>query len=127
MQKRSKRKKTKYPALDPQLNLKTRFKEISDIDYLDKLNDEEKAWLNKFMAETVNADFRHREQLYKTSGQKKELYKRNNARNRDVYTKAEAQNKITNLLDVGTEKLEIDGFEDMMICKIDLENSLKKK
>lgn len=112
-------KKVKYPALDPQVNLKTRYKEIADIDYLDQLNDEELAWLNKFMKETVNADFRHSDPLHNSNEKRREIYRENNSRNRDVYTLSEAGNKLGSAVDY--KDLTMEGFEDMIITKIDLE------
>lgn len=55
--KKTRRSEAEFPALDPKLNLKTRY-EILDYDYLDKLSQEEKQWLNNFSAEYVNADFK---------------------------------------------------------------------
>jgi hypothetical protein len=68
--KKSRRSEAKYPALDPQLNLKTRFEQL-DIDYLDQLpeswtdpktgkkwsGDQLKQYLNDFTNEHVHADF----------------------------------------------------------------------
>lgn len=54
--KRTKRSQSKYPALDPRLNLKTRYDEI-DYDYIDQLNEKEKAWLNNFSKEYTGASF----------------------------------------------------------------------
>lgn len=68
--KRNKRSNSKFPALDPHLNLKTRFEQL-DIDYLDKLpanwvdpksgkkwsNTQLKQYLNDFTNESIHADF----------------------------------------------------------------------
>lgn len=66
--KRTRRSEAKYPALDPHLNLKTRFEEL-DFDYIDQLPDtwtdpktgkkyNPKQWLNDFTNEHTHADFR---------------------------------------------------------------------
>jgi hypothetical protein len=55
--KTTRRSSSKYPALDPRLNLKTRS-ELIEIDYLDKLSEKDKQWLNDFNSEFVNADFK---------------------------------------------------------------------
>jgi hypothetical protein len=68
--KRTRRSGSKYPALDPQLNLKTRFEQL-DTDYLNKLpknwtdpktgktwtDDQLKQYLNDFTNEFIHADF----------------------------------------------------------------------
>lgn len=89
---KNKRSRTKYPALKPELNLKTRY-ELIDYDYVDKLSEEEKAWLNKFTEEYVNASLNTEDldkNLHNTEELKKDCYRRNNARNRDILTKAKA-------------------------------------
>lgn len=92
--KNSKRSRAKYPALLPEYNLKTRFDEI-DYDYIHKLSNEEKEWLNRFTEEYINAEFRHSgEKLHNTAELKKSCYDKNNARNRCIYTKAKASNQL---------------------------------
>jgi hypothetical protein len=65
--KRSRRSNSKYPALDQQLNLKTRYDQL-DMDYVNKLPEiwtdpktgkkwNPKQFLNDFANESVNADF----------------------------------------------------------------------
>jgi hypothetical protein len=65
--KTNRRSQTKYPALDPYLNLRTRS-EFLDFDYLDKLPEKwtdpqtgktinPKQWLNDFTNEHLHADF----------------------------------------------------------------------
>lgn len=55
--KRTRRSQSKYPALDPRLNLRTR-QEILDYDYIDQLSEKDKQWLNDFSSEYINADFK---------------------------------------------------------------------
>ena len=108
--KQTRRSREKYPALKRELNLKSRSEEI-DFDYLHKLNDEEKEWLNKFSSEWINASFEKEEpkkkgkrrkfkNLHKTDKQKKSCYNRNNARNRCIVTKAKASGKFHYIEDV---------------------------
>lgn len=84
--------------------------ELIDYDYLDQLSKEEKAWLNKFTDEYVNASFKRDGtdiQDYETYG--KDSNDRNNARNRCLYTslknKANKHNnkRLVNYEEVGTE------------------------
>lgn len=70
LKKRTRRANSKFPALDPHLNLKTRFEQL-DIDYLDKLpknwtdpktgkkwsDTQLKQYLNDFTNESIHADF----------------------------------------------------------------------
>lgn len=66
--KKTRRSEAKYPALDPHLNLKTRFEQL-DFDYIDQLPEtwtdpktgkkyNPKQWLNDFTNEHTHADFR---------------------------------------------------------------------
>lgn len=89
---KSKRARTKYPALKPELNLKTRY-ELIDYDYINKLSEKEKEWLNKFTEEYINASLNTEnpeQNLHNTDDLKKDCYRRNNARNRDILTRAKA-------------------------------------
>jgi hypothetical protein len=105
---KTKRDKVKYKALDPELNLKTRYEEIADVaTYAKKIPDREievtladgtvkkmnpKEWLNSFMEETVCANFNHKgDRIIKDKEGELECYRRNNQRNRCVYTKQKAQ------------------------------------
>lgn len=123
MKKKSRRSQAKYPALYPQYNLKTRT-ELFEIDYLNKLNDKEKAWLNSFNEEYVNANFTHDgKKIQRRKSHKKDSYDRNNARNRDILTKAKASGNQVIL----TEKVQITTVEDMLINKIDESRKPKPK
>ena len=64
-----------------------------DYDYLHRLTDEEKKWLNKFTEEYVNASLNTEDlnlNFHNTDELKKDCYRRNNARNRDILTRAKA-------------------------------------
>jgi hypothetical protein len=108
MKKKTKRDKVKYKALEPELNLKTRYEEIEDVaSYAKKIPDKlmdvtladgttvkmnPKEWLNSFMEETVCANFNHKGvKVIKDKQGELECYRRNNQRNRCVYTKQKAQ------------------------------------
>jgi hypothetical protein len=123
------RNKEKYPALNFKRQVKTRLEQL-DCDYVDKLNDKEKAFLNAFLEETVITNFDHKGKLiYKD---RKPFYDANNARNRCMYTKALAMGKIANTntiealnnaIDNTVKKSVKDDEEDAMILAIALKRS----
>lgn len=83
--------------------LKKRFfsrikQEYHDIDYVLKLNEEEQAWLSSFMNEDLGAQFNHQgKAIYKSKEKKKEAYRRNNARNRDEYSRLKAMGRTVDI------------------------------
>ena len=119
--KKTRRNSQKYPTLNPGYNLKSRAEQL-DIDYLDQLSEKDKAWLNAFNEEEVNAKFDHngpeinkrtkKGDLPKST--RKRIYDNNNARNRDVLTLAKARGEDYTLK-------ETHGYtvEDEIIAKID--------
>jgi hypothetical protein len=116
---KGKRARTKYPALKPELNLKSRY-ELIDYDYVDKLSESDKAWLNKFTEEYVNAslDSENLENNFHCTDElKKDCYRRNNARNRDILTRAKASGTF-----VSTDEL----LETKKVVKIETESELFK-
>lgn len=79
------------------MNLKSRVDDIVDvISYVGQLNDQEKAWMNKFMEEYNNASFdkNNKKNLMKSKQEKRDSYNRNNARNRDVYNRLKMNNDL---------------------------------
>lgn len=68
----NKRSKSKYPALNPNLNLKRRA-EFLEIDYLDQLDDEGKEFLNRFHEETINTNFLNHPELKRLNDVKKAI------------------------------------------------------
>jgi hypothetical protein len=99
--KKSRRSQAKFPALEKKYNLLSRQELIGDFDYIHLLNDKEKAFLNKFVEEEINASFKHSKPLNKTKSERRECYNSNNRRNRCLLTK----NKILgNMEDLSTVK-----------------------
>ena len=95
----NRRSNAKYPALDPKYNLKSRS-ELIEADYIERLSDSEKDWLNRFNEEYVNANFKHKgATIQKTKAYKKDSYHRNNARNRDILTREHAMGHNVHLDD----------------------------
>lgn len=113
--KKTRRDKFKYPAVEKTQNLLSRQDDIDDVkSYFNQLNDEEKAWMNKFMSEYNNAegvaddDF---DALHNTQELRKACRDRNNARNRCLYTQEKAQNKLKLTEHINEfEKMAIDVF-----------------
>lgn len=121
--KKTKRSRIKYSALDPAVNLKTRYELIADYDYLDKLSDKDKAWLNKFTKEYVNADLdtkRPGKNLHRNKELRKDCYDRNNARNRCVWTKCKASGNFASIDEVPKKVIENENYEEFIVEKIDL-------
>lgn len=105
----SRRSKNRWAALDPKFNLKSR-QELIDFDYVDKLNDKEKDWLARFSEEYINASFdkNPRKNIQKSKKSRKEAYDRNNARNRDILTRAKASGKAYSLEETITSEEQLD-------------------
>jgi len=99
--KKSRRSSCEFPGLNPKLNLKTRQDEIEDLaSYADQLSLKDKRWLNAFSEEEINANFNHKgPKLNKSKANKKRIYNKNNARNRDILTRVQAQGKSIYLKD----------------------------
>jgi hypothetical protein len=88
----TRRSRHKFASLDPRFNLKSRA-ELLDFDYLHKLSEKEKEWLAKFSEEYISASFNTkspRKNLHKNKALRKSVYDANNARNRDILTRAKA-------------------------------------
>lgn len=133
-----KRNNQLYPGLDKSKNLKIR-QEVMDQDYIHKLNNEEKDWLDRFNREFNNAEFNHGGKvLHKTNKLKKSCNKRNNDRNADEYSLAKAQNKlintskekqghesnkdVVNKIETANKTTNLKQTEDIMVSMIDIKN-----
>lgn len=115
--KKSRRSAEENPDLKPEFNLKTRV-DLIDQDYLDKLTPAEKKWLNKFNREYVSASFEEKGNLHRSKKLKKDSYDRNNARNRDVLTRAKASNNLTDYEELHETSSNND-YEDYIIEQLD--------
>lgn len=67
--------------------IKHAISDFVDYDYLDKLSDEELAWLVEFTDGHYKGDFTREKHLKVPDKKKREAYRANNARVRDVYNK----------------------------------------
>lgn len=123
MKKITRRNSVKYPALEPRLNLKTRT-DLIDFDYVEKLNDKEKAWLNSFCEEYHNANMKHPgKKIHKTKKQQRDCYTMNNARNRDILTRSKACGKAISIHEVTETDNTKNNPEDKMIEALDNKRS----
>ena len=120
--KKNRRSKTKHPALKPELNLKSRY-ELIDYDYIKKLSEVEKDWLNKFTEEYVNASINTEDlskNFHNTEELKKDCYKRNNARNRDILTRAKISGNHVSIDEMFLKKKSLKAdTEETLFDKID--------
>lgn len=65
------RNTTKHSSIDPNLNLKSRYEEHSDInEYFHTLPPEAKEWMDKFVENEINADFREKRLIDENSAKK---------------------------------------------------------
>lgn len=116
----TRRSKQEYPDLDPKYNLKTRA-DLLDQDYLHRLSPKEMAWLNKFNKEEISASFDAKnpnKNLNKSKRARKRCYDSNNARNRDILTRAKAANQLDDYETLIEEKSH-DSYEDYLIDSMD--------
>ena len=124
--KKTKRSEAKYPALNSNFMPKVR-QEYFDLDYLHKLSDKEKEWMNKFMNEELNASFKNDgTDLNKTKEEKRKAYSKNNSRNRCLYGITKANGLMQNEdVPIFNENNDIDNYElteDAMIAELDRKN-----
>lgn len=95
---KTRRSDVKYPGLNPNYNSKAK-QEYLDYDYISKLSDTDKAFLNKFTEEFYGAalDVRNLDNnLHNTVELKTDCQHRNNARNRCIYSIYRATNRLIN-------------------------------
>lgn len=92
--KAQKRDLTNLPGLKKNLFSKIK-QEYHDMDYIDKLSDKDKAWLSAFMEEDLGANLNHKgKKIYRKKDSKRECFRRNNQRNRDLYSLIRATGRI---------------------------------
>ena len=97
----TKRNSLRFPALEKKVNLKTRTDLLQDFDYIDKLNDKEKMFLNNFLEEEIITNFNHKGKKFNTSKKsKRRCYNNNNARNRCIMTREKAMTTLNYLPDL---------------------------
>lgn len=73
--------------------IKQEYHDINE--YAFKLNSEAEDWLNRFMEEDLGARLNHDgKKIYKKKKDKTETFRRNNQRNRDLYSLARVTNRL---------------------------------
>lgn len=83
---RKKRDAAKHPGLNKHFFSKIK-QEYHDYDYINKLSDKEKDWLSNFTEEYLGANLKHKgKKLHKTDELRKDCYRKNNYRQRDLYS-----------------------------------------
>lgn len=123
---KNRRENEANPNLNPRFNLKTRS-DLIDFDYLDKLNPKELAFLNQFVKEEINAGVDKnpkKNRFNKTKKDVKRCYDKNNARNRDVLSRAKASKQLLDMESELVVKLEINP-EETLINELDKESMLE--
>ncbi len=89
------RNKLKYPTFEVKRAVVNRREEL-EVDYINKLSEKEKAWLNQFQEEYVCANFQNKDKLLdKSDKYRKERYNSNNRRNRDILINAKVRGLIS--------------------------------
>jgi hypothetical protein len=122
--KKNRRSNTKFPALNPALNLKTRT-DLIDYDYLDQLSDKDKEWLNRFTEEYTHAKFRHKGPKIQTKKEHiKDSYDRNNSRNRDILTRVKATGKLKPTETIREKDIKVLSPEEELILKEEVQERL---
>lgn len=105
---KNKRSKSKYPALDPQLNLRSRYEEIEDLQsYASSLSPQDREWLNAFSQEEICANFNHSGPKLNDKSDPKvrsRIYNRNNERNRCIMSREKSQGTLNYLDDIDIDK-----------------------
>lgn len=104
---KNRRAAEKFPALKPEYNLRSRH-DLIDYDYVDKLGEKDKAWLNKFTEEYINTTLDRKNpknNLHNTKDLIKDCDNRSNARRRCVLTKAKAAGKTVYIEDLENHEL----------------------
>lgn len=134
------RSKLKYPTFDVKRAVVNRREEL-EVDYLNKLNDDEKAWLNQFQEEYVIANFGKKDNpedkaklLDKSDKHRKDCYNNNNRRNRDILINArvrglmnrvESDAHLSHFMD--TDQTNYNHTEDQINGFLDEKARLKKE
>lgn len=103
--------------------------EYFDFDYIDSLSDDEKSWLSRFINEYLGANLSSDEQKFHTSKEhRKDVFDRNNARQRDIYGVSRATGRLDSVSDLFEQFEETAvGSEDSMIEYIDAKRELERQ
>lgn len=122
--KKRKRDTEKYPGLKKNLFSKIK-QEYHDIDYADKLNDDEKRMLSDFMEEWLGANLNHGgKKIHRKKQDRKKVYDMNNSRIRDIYSRSRASGQLD--MEIPWSKLESEEYYNPEDQYIDLLDGVEK-
>ena len=117
--KKTRRQRSKYPALDPKLNRKN-LRDLIDFDYLEQLSPADLEFLNKYTKEAYSADFTGDKPLYTGKRKRRAIYKENNSRNQDTTSYLGSFGKLESYEGLNDDDLQARSPEDSLIAMIDL-------
>lgn len=123
--KKKKRDITKNPGLNKNLfsKVKQEYHDIADYNF--ELDVKNRQWLNSFMEEDLGANLNHGgKKIYKKKLDKLECFRRNNQRNRDLYSLMQVTKRLkkennTKILLDEMQNLETTNPEDSILQLID--------
>jgi hypothetical protein len=121
------RNSRKYPGLTKKTSLKIR-EELLDQDYIDKLSEEDKKWLNQFNEEWIHGrvykskDGCYKPKFHKTKRDKKRENDANNSRNRDAFGRAKIRGNL--VAEVANSGVKFYESEDTLNTIIDLQDEI---
>lgn len=103
--------------------------EYFDYDYIEQLGDDEKQWLSNFINEYLGANLNSDgKKFHKSKEMRKDVFDKNNARQRDIYSIMRATGKLDSFcFESGDFKDVAVGSEDAMIELIDAKRELERK
>lgn len=125
---KTRRSAAKYPALNPRFYSRLK-REFYDIDYIEKLSEQEKEWLNAFLEVELNASFTNSEKkvVRNTKANRKRVYRNNYTRMTDIHGIMKSRGALDELDGKVDENQTTNAVEELLVSMIDLQNQKKEK